>query len=101
MSKSKRLRNVHPGEVLAEEFLAPMGLSQYALAKAIGVPITRIAEICAQRRAVTADTALRFARFFGTSPKFWLGIQEDFDLEEAAISSKREIAAIHPYARTG
>ncbi len=90
------MRNVHPGEVLVEEFLEPLGLSQYRLAKAIRVPLTRTAEICRGRRAVTADTALRLARFFGTSPKFWLGLPEDHDLEAAA---RAEIQEIEPHGR--
>lgn len=96
MKRAKRLKNVHPGEVLAEEFLKPLNVTQYQLAKQIRVPITRIAEICRRRRAITADTALRLARFFGTSSKFWLGLQEDYDLEEQLRTSRREIEAIEP-----
>jgi addiction module HigA family antidote len=91
------LRNIHPGEVLLEEFLRPLGLSQYQLAKAIGVPQTRIAEICRGRRALSADTALRMAKFFGTSAKFWLGLQEDYDLEEETRTKAKELAAIRPF----
>ena len=101
VAKTKRLRNIHPGEVLFAEFLEPMGLSQYALAKALSVPLTRIVEICAGRRTITADTALRLARFFGTSPKFWLGLQEDFDLEEALRVQGKGLSAIRPFAGTG
>jgi antitoxin HigA-1 len=72
---------IHPGAILQEEFLEPLGLSAYALAKAISVPRNRITEITHGERAVTADTALRLARFFGTSPDFWLGLQMAFDLE--------------------
>lgn len=79
----EKLPNIHPGEVLLEEFLKPMGISQYRLAKAIGVPAMRISEICAGKRAITADTALRLARAFGTTPGFWLGLQADYDTEEA------------------
>ncbi len=75
--------NIHPGEVLIEEFLKPMGLSRYRLAQAIEVPAMRISEICAGKRAITADTALRLARAFGTTPGFWLGLQADYDTEEA------------------
>jgi addiction module HigA family antidote len=78
-----KLRNVHPGEVLLEEFLVPMALSQNAVARAIGVPPRRINEIVLGKRAVTADTALRLAKAFGTSEAFWLGLQADYDLEEA------------------
>ena len=78
-----KLKNVHPGEVLLEEFLVPMALSQNAVARAIGVPPRRINEIVLGKRAVTADTALRLAKAFGTSEAFWLGLQADYDLEEA------------------
>jgi len=78
-----KLKNIHPGEILLEEFLDPMGLSQNRLARDIGVPPRRINEIVHGKRAVTADTALRLARYFGTSEAFWMGLQADFDLEEA------------------
>lgn len=78
----KKLPNIHPGEVLKEEFLEPLGVTQYRLAKTIGVQPIRISEICAGRRAITADTALRLARAFGTTAGFWLGLQADFDTEE-------------------
>ena len=78
-----KLYNIHPGDVLLKDFLEPLGLSQNAIAKAIGVSPRRINEICLHKRAVTADTALRLARFFGTSKQLWLGLQNDFDLEEA------------------
>ncbi|MBI5543655.1 MAG: HigA family addiction module antidote protein [Deltaproteobacteria bacterium] len=94
MAKDKKLSNVHPGEVLVEEFIKPMGISQYQLAKGIHVPLTRIAAICQGRRSITADTALRLAKFFGTSAKFWLGLQEDFDLEEEARTKAAELEAI-------
>lgn len=77
------LDNVHPGEVLLEEFLTPMGISQNGLARELGVPPRRINEIVHGQRAVTADTALRLARYFGTSEGFWMGLQADYDLEEA------------------
>lgn len=96
MGQTKRLRNIHPGEVLVEEFLKPLGVTQYQLAKSIRVPLTRIAEIARRRRAVTADTALRLARFFGTSSKFWIGLQEDYDLEEELRKKQVEIEAIQP-----
>jgi addiction module HigA family antidote len=76
-----KLNPVHPGEVLQEEFLKPLGLSQNRLALALGVPARRINEIVLGRRGVTADTALRLARFFGNSPQFWLGLQTDYDLD--------------------
>ncbi|MBW7942679.1 MAG: HigA family addiction module antidote protein [Candidatus Kuenenia stuttgartiensis] len=79
--EKKRLQSVHPGEVLLEEFLKPMGLSQNRVALNIGVPPRRINEIVLQKRRITADTALRLARFFGTSPEFWLGLQAQYDLD--------------------
>ncbi len=81
--KGKKLAPVHPGEVLQEEFLKPMGLSQNRLALQIGVPPRRINEIVLGKRGITADTALRLARYFGTSPQFWLGLQMDYDLDVA------------------
>ncbi|VAW30058.1 Antitoxin HigA [hydrothermal vent metagenome] len=80
---NKRLQPIHPGEVLLEEFLKPMGLSQNRLALDIRVPARRINEIVHGKRRITADTALRLSRFFGTSPQFWLGLQMDFDLDIA------------------
>ena len=82
--KKKKLHPVHPGEVLLEEFLKPMGLSQNKLALNIGVPPRRINEIVLEKRKITADTALRLARFFGTSSEFWLGLQAQYDLDVAA-----------------
>ena len=79
----RKLPNIHPGEVLLEEFLKPMGLSQNALAVSIGVPPRRINEIVLGKRAVTADTALRLAHYFGSSEQFWMALQASFDLEEA------------------
>lgn len=78
----KKLRNIHPGEILFEEFLVPLEISAYRLSKEISIPKTRISEIINGNRRITADTALRFSRFFGNSPKFWLGLQDDFDIEE-------------------
>lgn len=81
--KTKTLPNTHPGEVLLEEFLRPMEISQNALARATGVPPRRINEIVLGKRGITADTALRLAKAFGTSEGFWLGLQADYDLEES------------------
>ncbi len=78
-----KLPNIHPGEVLREEFLTPLNLSQNRVARDINVPLRRINEIVLGKRAVTADTALRLAHYFGTSERFWLGLQADYDLEEA------------------
>ena len=79
--KNKKLPPIHPGEILMEEFLAPMGISQYRLAKDISVPPRRINEIVHGKRSITADTALRLGRFFGMSPQFWLNLQTRHDLE--------------------
>lgn len=87
-----KLRPVHPGEVLLEEFLKPMGLSQNRLALDTGVPARRINEIVLGKRRVTADTALRLARYFGMSPQFWLGLQMDYDLDVAADSLAERLA---------
>jgi addiction module HigA family antidote len=94
----ERLPNIHPGEVLLEEFLKPMGISQYRLAKVIGVPAMRISEICAGKRTVTADTALRLARAFGTTAGFWLGLQADYDTEEAERVAGDSLKRIIPLA---
>lgn len=93
----EKLRNIHPGEILHEEFLVPMGVSAYRLAKETFVPQTRISEIIKGNRRITADTALRFAKFFGTSPKFWLGLQDDFDLEEEKNKSENQINDIKSF----
>jgi len=79
--KKKKLPPIHPGEILMEEFLQPMAISQYRLAKAISVPPRRINEIVHGKRSITADTALRLGRFFGMSPQFWLNLQTRYDLE--------------------
>ena len=87
MSDSNRLLPVHPGEVLLEDFLNPMGLSQNRLALSVGVHPRRINEIVLGKRGVTADTALRLAKFFGTSPELWLGLQKDYELDLAIDES--------------
>ncbi len=94
-----KLANIHPGEVLLEEFLKPMGLSQNRVGREIGVPPRRINEIVLGKRSVTPDTALRLARYFGLSEEFWLGLQMDYDLEEArrALSS-RITREVHPHS---
>lgn len=89
-----KLKNIHPGEVLKEEFLDPLGITAYRLSKDTFIPQTRISEILKGRRRVTADSALRFAKYFGTSAKFWLGLQDDYDLEEEGINKKRELDEI-------
>jgi antitoxin HigA-1 len=80
------LRNIHPGEVLSEEFLLPLKISAYKLAKDTGIPQTRVSEIIKGNRRITADTALRLSKYFGNSAKFWLGLQDDFDLEEERVA---------------
>ncbi|MCR4282002.1 MAG: HigA family addiction module antitoxin [Bauldia sp.] len=92
------LPNPHPGEILLEEFLRPMNLSQNALARAIGVPPRRVNEIVLGKRTVTADTDLRLARYFGTSEGFFLGLQADFDLMERRRTIVKELKAIRPRA---
>ena len=77
-----KLKNIHPGEILSEEFLIPFNISAYKLAKDIEIPQTRISEILKGNRRITADTALRLSKYFGNSAKFWLGLQDDFDIEE-------------------
>lgn len=94
----KTLRNIHPGEVLLEEFLRPMEISQNALARAIGVPPRGINEIVLGKRAVSADTAIRLARALGTSEQFWMGLQADYDLEEARIAAADDIRMVRPLA---
>ena len=95
----KKLENIHPGEVLLEEFLIPMEISQNRLARNINVSPRRINEIVLGKRGITADTALRIARYFGTTEKFWLGLQDDYDLEEARIILGSELdKKIKPHA---
>ena len=99
---ARRLDAVHPGEVLLEEFLKPMALSQNRLALAIGVPPRRINEIVLGKRGVTADTALRLARYFNMSPQFWMGIQMDYALDVAEDElSERLKREVRPYLETG
>ena len=96
--RTSRLANVHPGEVLREEFLKPMGLSQYRLARKLGIPESRVSEIVNGERGITADTALRLARFFDTGYDLWLNLQHRFDVEEAQKAKGREIQRIAPCA---
>jgi len=94
--KMTRLKNIHPGEVLKEEFLIPFGITAYRLSKDLSIPQTRVSEILKGNRRITADTALRLSRYFGNSAKFWLGLQDDFDIEEEKISNSTEISSIKP-----
>jgi antitoxin HigA-1 len=93
---AKKLPPVHPGEILREDFLAAMKLTPYAVAKALGVPRTRIERLAREETPVTADTALRLARYFGTTPAFWMGIQAQYDLERASDHLAKELLRIEP-----
>src|SRR5688572_14756581 len=95
----KRLKNIHPGEVLQEEFFTPLGLSAYRLSKDIGIPQTRISEILKGNRRITADTALRLSKYFGNSAKFWLGLQDDFDIEEQQQIKFKDLQSIEQYQK--
>ena len=88
------LENVHPGEILLEEFLKPMNITAYRLSKDIGIPQTRTSAIIKGNRGITADTALRLSIYFGTTAKFWMGLQDDFDLEEALKNKQAELNQI-------
>ncbi len=90
----KQLPNIHPGEVLLEEFLKPLGVSQNRLARTMRVPPRRINEIVHGKRAITADTAIRLARALGTSEQFWMGLQADYDLEEARKAARGELEKV-------
>jgi len=92
-----RIKNIHPGEVLKEEFLEPMEVSAYRLSKETFIPQTRISEILKGNRRVTADTALRLSKFFGTSAKFWLGLQDDYDLEEESKNNTKILQEIKAF----
>ena len=93
----KKLRNIHPGEILLEEFLLPLEISGYRLSKEIAIPQTRISEIIKGNRRITADTALRLSKFFGNSPKFWLGLQDDFDIEDGKALKQHDLNAIKQF----
>lgn len=97
---SKKLKPVSPGEMLAEEFLKPLGMSNYRLAKEIGVPAQRIGEILAGKRAITADTDLRLCRFLGLSDGWWLRLQADYDTEVAKATLAKTLAKIKPWKET-
>ena len=95
---NERLPNIHPGEILKEEFLIPMHVSAYRLAKEIHIPQTRISEIIHGNRSITADTAIRFSKFFGTTAEFWLNLQNLYDLEEEEHKHALEFEMIKKYA---
>ncbi|HCQ12233.1 HigA family addiction module antitoxin [Flavobacterium sp.] len=90
----EKLKNIHPGEILQEEFLIPLEISAYRLSKDLKIPQTRISEILKGNRRITADTALRLSQYFGNSAKFWLGLQDDFDIEEGKESKEKELQSI-------
>ncbi len=94
----KKLINIHPGEILLKEFLIPMGISAYKLSKETGISQNRISVIIKGNRRITADTALRFSKYFGNSAKFWLGLQDDFDIEEENRFLKNKLKAIRPFS---
>jgi antitoxin HigA-1 len=89
-----RLKNIHPGEILMEEFLIPYNVSAYKLAKDIDIPQTRISQIVKGNRRITADTALRLSKYFGNTAKFWMGLQDDFDLEEGKFAKSALLNSI-------
>tara|TARA_B100001063_G_scaffold235522_1_gene254151 strand:- start:6984 stop:7292 length:309 start_codon:yes stop_codon:yes gene_type:complete len=95
--KMEKLENVHPGEILLYEFLEPLEISAYRLSKDLKIPQTRISEIIKGRRRITADTALRLSKYFGNSAKFWLGLQDDFDIEEGRENKRSELNEIKQY----
>ena len=94
----KKIKNIHPGEVLKEEFLKPLNISAYKLCMDINVPQTRISEIIKGNRSITADTALRLSKYFGNSANFWLGLQNEFDIEDEMIQKGSEIKLIKKYS---
>nr|WP_315200382.1 HigA family addiction module antitoxin [uncultured Flavobacterium sp.] len=92
-----KLKNIHPGEILLEEFLIPLDITPYRLSKDLKIPQTRISEITKGNRRITADTAIRLSQYFGNSAKFWLGLQDDYDIEEEQENKGEEIQSIKPF----
>jgi len=92
-----KLKNIHPGEVLLEEFLVPLKITAYRLSKDINIPQTRTSQILKGKRRITADTALRLSNYFGNSAKFWLGLQDDYDLEQEREAKEKELNTIKRY----
>jgi len=90
----ERLRNIHPGEILEDEFLEPLGISAYRLAKEIRIPQTRISQIVRGKRRITADTTLRLSEFFSNSARFWMGLQDEYDLEEERLKIEKDLQHI-------
>ena len=97
INNMNKLSNIHPGEVLKEEFLKPLRISAYRLSMDLGIPQTRISQILKGRRRITADTALRLSRYFGTSAKFWLGLQDDYDIEAESSIRLNEFNSIKKF----
>jgi len=97
----EKLANVHPGEILNLEFLDPLGITAYRLSKDLNIPQTRISVIIKGNRKITADTALRLSKYFGNSAKFWLGIQNDYDIEEESISKESQLNEIKHFEEKG
>jgi len=95
----KKLKNIHPGEVLKLEFLEPLEISAYRLSKETFIPQTRISEILKGNRRMTTDTALRFSKYFQNSAQFWLGLQNDYDLEEESTLKDKELSEIKPFKK--
>lgn len=95
----EKLANIHPGEILYYEFLEPLEITAYRLSKDLKIPQTRISEIIKGNRRITADTALRLSKYFGNSAKFWLGIQDDYDIEEGKITKASELKRIRKHPR--
>lgn len=93
----EKLKNIHPGEILMEEFLVPLEITSYRLCKDLKIPQTRISEIIKGNRRITADTALRLSQYFGNSAKFWLGLQDDFDIEEGTENKRQELQSIKQF----
>lgn len=99
MIMNKKIRNIHPGEVLAEEFLIPLKISAYKLSRDIGIPQTRTSQIIKGNRRISADTALRLSKYFGNSARFWLGLQDDYDLEEEKNKKEDQLKLIKELSR--
>ncbi len=93
----EKLKNIHPGEILKEEFLKPLSITAYRLSKDTNIPQTAISEILRGRRRISAIVALKLAKFFGTSPQFWMGLQDDYDLEEQELEMNEELEKIHAF----
>jgi addiction module HigA family antidote len=93
----EKLKNIHPGEILLEEFLNPLNITPYRLSKDLKIPQTRISEIIKGNRRITADTAIRLSQYFGNSAKFWLGLQDDYDIEEETANKKQELESIKKF----